>query len=225
MSGIEILPALIYGGMAAGEGTAAGAAAAGLGAGALGAGAAAGLGAGAGAATSAGLTASEMAALEAAAAQGLAGGGELSALGSGQSVAGLLGDLGATEVAAPLDYGPELDSTAKFDQWESMKTKGINALNKVGGTLNKLPKPVQGMLMSSLLAPPKQPAPPPMGTPPRQSTQAPPMQLAYQGAPPQTPGFAGGMGGMSGAGLLGQNLSPQELEMLRRMRMQQRGGM
>jgi hypothetical protein len=217
MSGIEILPALIYGGLAAGEGTAAGAAAAGLGAGALGAGAAAGLGAGAGAAASAGLTASEMAALEAAAAQGLAGGGELSALGSGQSVAGLLGDLGATEVAAPLDYGPEFDSTAKFSQWESLKTKGINALNKVGGAVNKLPAPVQGVLMSSLLGSPQQQTPPPAQMPPRQAQAAPPVQPAYQ-----APQSFGSSYGSPGGGLLGQHLTPQEIEMLKRMRMQGR---
>jgi hypothetical protein len=117
-----------------------------------------------------------------------------------------------------------------IDQQASLVTKGLNALNKVGGTLNKLPKPVQGMLMSSLLSPPKQQTPPPAQMPPRQAQQAPPMQLAYQNQTPPPQYFAGsgvsagGMNSGMSAGLLGQNLTPQEMEMLRRMRMQ-RGGM
>jgi hypothetical protein len=267
MSGIEILPALVYSGLTAAEaaGTAGAVttAGAGLGAGSLGA-ALGGL-FGGGAAGSAGMTAAEMKALEAAAAQSVAAGGEgfgVSSFGSAQGASGLLGDLGGTEVAnmsvAPLNMSmPSALGTgtgsAESSLWGNIATeqlppaqtegadlltKGLNALNKVGGTLNKLPKPVQGMLMSSLLAPPKQQTPPPASMPPRQAQQAPAMQPTYQTSAPPPQYFAGsggasgvgdGMGGGYGGsakvqGLLGQAITPEELAMLRRLRMQ-RGGM
>jgi hypothetical protein len=253
MSGIEILPALVYSGLTAAEaaGTAGAVttAGAGLGAGSLGA-ALGGL-FGGGAAGSAGMTAAEMQALEAAAAQSVAAGGEgfgVSSLGGAQGATGLLGDLGGTAVAQGVGtgsaeaslYGTITEGALPPAQTvqADLLTKGLNALNKVGGTLNKLPKPVQGMLMSSLLAPPKQQTPPPASMPPRQAQQAAPLTPAYQQPTYQPQGFAGsggasgvgdGMGGgyggsaqMQGAGLLGQNITPQELEMLRRLRMQRR---
>jgi hypothetical protein len=185
----------------------------------------------------------EEAALNAALAQAGTGAGS-GLLGAGSGVSALSAeelaavqamDYGGTAVAQTTAQGAsyggasaaeEAAMKSAIDQQASLMTKGINALNKVGGTLNKLPKPVQGMLMSSLLAPPKQQTPPPASMPPRQAQQAPPMQLAYQNQtpPPQyfagSGGSAGGMNSGMGAGLLGQNLTPQEMEMLRRMRIQ-----
>lgn len=274
---------------------AAAAAAEGAGAGA----AAAGAGAGAGAA--AGLTAAEMAALEASAAQGLSGAGELSLLGEGAAsglagsggtaadaslasalsqqgyltnatgadqFAGLLGngsgvdaldaagqaskaaDFGLQSqfggygagntvtdslVAAPESYAnngllsdpssvlaSDGSGNAFASQYDAMKYKAMNALGKVGGAYNKLPAPVQGLLVSQAI--PKPSAPPPQAQRPAPHPQSapPPLQPTYNAQPFQAQNTASKYGAEASTEGLLANLTPQQIEMLKRM-MAQRG--
>ena len=110
-------------------------------------------------------------------------------------------------------------------QFEALKAEAVNALNKTGGAWNKLPAPAQSMLMSSMMGgqgggqrqsmqPARMPQGGAMPTPPvaptynQQAPQAQSFGSRYGGPPPQ-------QGGMQG-------ITPEMLEMLKKLQMQGR---
>jgi len=179
----EAGPALVYGGMEAGAGTAAGAAGAGAaGAGAAGAGALSSDLAGYGAMYGAGAEGGTSAGLLNAGAYGAGGATALTpeeiamiqAMDGGQYAgAQSLLDAGASEPVASQNLG-------KVSDFEKYKTYMQNGFKQAGKAYSKLPQPVQGMMtsqaMQGLLGPPQQGQqtnirPPSMGGGPGQGPQ------------------------------------------------------
>lgn len=204
-----------YGGADAALGAGAGAAA-GYGA----ADAAAAYGAGGAAEAGSGLTAADYAALQ-------GGGYGAGAYGAGDTVTnGLLGSENySMGYGAGNTVNDSLVNTETQNMLGNLKNEAANAYNKVGGAVNKLPKPVQGLVMSSLLGQQAQPSGPATARPnamPGPQAQATPSTPAYSQQAPQNQTsllgtFGSSYGPKSSGGLLG-GMSPEEIEMLKRRR-------
>lgn len=109
--------------------------------------------------------------------------------------------------------------------YQELQYKAMNALNKAGGAFNKLPAPVQGLLVSSAI--PKPQAPQQHASsyrPPQQQQFAQPLKPTVQPASYQAQPFAtssyGGGGHTSVLG--GEHIDPKMLEMLKRLQAQGR---
>lgn len=134
-------------------------------------------------------------------------------LGSGSSLPYGAGDTVTNGIASQPGQGPGM--------YEDLKYKAINALNETGGQYNKLPGPVQGMIasqaMKGLFGTGQQPHPVSAQMPQHAMAPMAPIAPTYQQQPYQAQSFGSSYGG----GMGGQQMTPQLLALLQKLRLQQ----